>query len=63
MMAALCTIANPYVFLFLIPEKSNLKELDDMLEDKHRWKKELSIKDESLESSTLSYTFCFPIDE
>jgi len=46
-------IIAPLMIILLIPKTKNIKQLDDMLEDKTE-KKELSIKDEAL-SMNLSY--------
>lgn len=53
-MMALYVIFAPLMIVFLIPKTKNIKQLEDMLEDK-TVKKELSIKDEAL-SLNLSYT-------
>jgi short-chain fatty acids transporter len=52
-MMALYVIFAPLMIVFLIPKTKNIKQLEDMLEDKTA-KKELSIKDEAL-SLNLSY--------
>ncbi len=49
----LYVIFAPLMIILLIPKTKNIKQLDDMLEDKTE-KKELSIKDEAL-SMNLSY--------
>ncbi|WP_047417409.1 short-chain fatty acid transporter [Cellulophaga sp. Hel_I_12] len=52
-MMALYVFFAPLLIFFLIPKTKNIKQLDDMLEDK-TLKKELSIKEEAL-SLNLSY--------
>jgi short-chain fatty acids transporter len=52
-MLALYVIFAPFMIVFLIPKTKNIKQLEDMLEDK-TVKKVLSIKDEAL-SLNLSY--------
>ncbi|WP_431136147.1 short-chain fatty acid transporter [Psychroserpens mesophilus] len=52
-MMALYVLFAPLMIVFLIPKTKNIKQLDDMLEDK-TVKKELSIKEEAF-SMNLSY--------
>lgn len=52
-MMALYVLFAPLMIVFLIPKKKNIKQLEDMLEDK-TVKNELSIKDEAF-SLNLSY--------
>jgi short-chain fatty acids transporter len=52
-MMLLYVLFAPLMILFLIPKTKNIKELEDMLEDK-TFKKELSIKEEAF-SLNLSY--------
>jgi len=53
-MMALYVLFAPLLVVFLIPKTKNIKQLEDMLEDK-TVKKELSIKEEAF-SMNLSYT-------